>query len=115
MSRTEHNPMAISSYPRLLKNGGFQSFLWTQFLGAFNDNVFKMIVQMKAIELGAQSGSWLALAGAVFVLPFLLFAGWSGQVADRFSKTKVLFPHQCTHTVADPDRLNSQLCSRFAN
>ena len=82
--------MAISSYPRLLKNGGFQSFLWTQFLGAFNDNVFKMIVQMKAIELGAESGSWLALAGAVFVLPFLLFAGWSGQVADRFSKTRVL-------------------------
>ena len=90
MTRTEHKPMANSSYSRLLKNGGFQSFLWTQFLGAFNDNVFKMIVQMKAIELGSQSGSWLALAGAVFVLPFLRFAGWSGQVADHFSKTRVL-------------------------
>jgi len=28
-----------SGFKELLKNGGFQSFLWTQFLGAFNDNV----------------------------------------------------------------------------
>src|SRR5579864_613802 len=33
---------------------------------------------------------YLSLAGAVFVLPFLLFAGYAGQLADRFSKTRVL-------------------------
>jgi acyl-[acyl-carrier-protein]-phospholipid O-acyltransferase/long-chain-fatty-acid--[acyl-carrier-protein] ligase len=76
-----------------LRDGGFQSFLWTQFLAAFNDNVYKMIVSVGAVELAANQllGSrYLSIAGAVFVLPFLLFAGYAGQLADRFSKTRVL-------------------------
>src|SRR6202171_333996 len=80
-------------YAALLADGGFQSFLWTQFLAAFNDNVYKMIVSVGAVELAANQllGSrYLAIAGAVFVLPFLLFAGYAGQLADRFSKTRVL-------------------------
>jgi acyl-[acyl-carrier-protein]-phospholipid O-acyltransferase / long-chain-fatty-acid--[acyl-carrier-protein] ligase len=82
-----------SGYAALLRDGGFQSFLWTQFLAAFNDNVYKMIVSVGAVELAANQllGSrYLAIAGAVFVLPFLLFAGYAGQLADRFSKTRVL-------------------------
>src|SRR5580693_7730289 len=82
-----------SGYTALLGDAGFQSFLWTQFLAAFNDNVYKMIVSVGAVELAANQllGSrYLALAGAVFVLPFLLFAGYAGQIADRFSKTRVL-------------------------
>jgi acyl-[acyl-carrier-protein]-phospholipid O-acyltransferase/long-chain-fatty-acid--[acyl-carrier-protein] ligase len=82
-----------SGYAALVRNGGFQSFLWTQFLAAFNDNVYKMIVSVGAVELAANQllGSrYLAIAGAVFVLPFLLFAGYAGQLADRFSKTRVL-------------------------
>ncbi|HEU0119295.1 MAG TPA: acyl-[ACP]--phospholipid O-acyltransferase [Bryobacteraceae bacterium] len=86
--------MTNSSYGTLLRDRGFQSFLWTQFLGAFNDNVFKMIVSVAAVAYTAgneKAGSqYLALTGAVFVLPFLLFAGWAGQLADRFSKSKVL-------------------------
>jgi acyl-[acyl-carrier-protein]-phospholipid O-acyltransferase/long-chain-fatty-acid--[acyl-carrier-protein] ligase len=84
---------ASSGYPALLADGGFQSFLWTQFLGAFNDNVYKMIVSVAAVEIAAseQVGArYLSLAGAVFVIPFLLFAGYAGQLADRFSKTRVL-------------------------
>src|SRR5580700_6980213 len=80
-------------YATLLADGSFQSFLWTQFLGAFNDNVYKMIVSVGAVELAANrllGARYLALAGAVFVLPFLLFAGYAGQIADRFSKTRVL-------------------------
>ena len=41
--------MTHSSYATLLRDRGFQSFLWTQFLGAFNDNVFKMIVSVAAL------------------------------------------------------------------
>ncbi len=86
-------PTQSSGYAPLLRDGGFQSFLWTQFLGAFNDNVYKMIVSVGAVELAANQmlGSrYLAIAGAVFVLPFLLFAGYAGQLADRVSKTRVL-------------------------
>src|SRR5277367_6345597 len=82
-----------TGYRPLLGNSRFQAFLWTQFLAAFNDNVYKMIVSIFAVQgvVGSdQSSRYLALAGAVFVLPFLLFAGHAGQVADRFSKTRVL-------------------------
>ena len=83
----------LGSYSNLVSDGGFQCFLWTQFLGAFNDNVYKMIVSVGAVELAANQllgSKYLALAGAVFVIPFLLFAGYAGQIADRFSKTRVL-------------------------
>ncbi|HEV2446782.1 MAG TPA: acyl-[ACP]--phospholipid O-acyltransferase, partial [Candidatus Sulfopaludibacter sp.] len=35
-------------------------------------------------------GTYLSLAAAIFVLPSLLFAGWSGHLADAVSKRKVL-------------------------
>ena len=82
-----------TGYGRLLGNSRFQAFLWTQFLAAFNDNVYKMIVSVFALESVAgkdESSRYLALAGVVFVVPFLLFAGHAGQIADRFSKTRVL-------------------------
>ena len=75
----------------LLKKGGFQAFLWTQFLGAFNDNLYKIVVSMRAVQISAASGGlYLSLAGAVFVAPFLLFSGYSGHLADAVSKRTVL-------------------------
>ncbi len=85
--------MANSGFKDVLKNGGFLAFLWTQFLGAFNDNAYRIIVSLRAVHIVAradQSGKYLALAGAIFVLPSLLFTGYSGQLADAISKRKVL-------------------------
>ena len=82
-----------SGFGQLLRNGGFQSFLWTQFLGALNDNIYKMIVSVRAVHLaasGSGGGSYLPLAGAVYVVPFLLFSGYSGRLADSISKRTVL-------------------------
>lgn len=82
-----------ATYRQLASSVGFQSFLWTQFLGAFNDNVFKIVVSLFAVHVatdGTVSSKYLAIAGAVFVLPFLLFAGYAGQIADRFPKNRVL-------------------------
>src|SRR5579862_9081151 len=80
-----------SGFKELVKNGGFQAFLWTQFLGAFNDNLYKMIVSMRAVHVAASTGGeYVSLALAVFVIPFFLFSGYSGQLADRLSKRKVL-------------------------
>jgi acyl-[acyl-carrier-protein]-phospholipid O-acyltransferase/long-chain-fatty-acid--[acyl-carrier-protein] ligase len=93
MSNRTQSVESSGSYARLLTHGGFQAFLWTQFLGAFNDNVYKMIVSITAAAMVASGGGGsraLELAGAVFVIPFLLFAGPAGQLADRFSKTRVL-------------------------
>ncbi|PYT21469.1 MAG: hypothetical protein DMG58_32205, partial [Acidobacteria bacterium] len=85
--------MAASSYTKLLKSVGFQSFLWTQFLGAYNDNVYKILVSLLAVEIGARTGKgsqYLSLAGAIFIVPFLLFSGYSVHLADVFNKRRVL-------------------------
>lgn len=64
----------------------------TQFLGALNDNIYKLLViyffiQMDGIE---NSHRILATTGAIFVLPFLLFSASSGILADRFSKRNII-------------------------
>jgi len=76
--------------PRL-RSFGFQSYLCTQFLGAFNDNLIKLIVIFTALEVFPSEGSRHAsLASLLFLLPFLLFSGWAGLLADRHSKRSVM-------------------------
>src|ERR1035438_9964751 len=79
--------MAHSGFGNVLKNGGFQAFLWTQFLGAFNDSVYQTIV---ALHLGNANPAYVPLVPAVFTLPSLLFSGYSGHLADLVSKRRVL-------------------------
>jgi acyl-[acyl-carrier-protein]-phospholipid O-acyltransferase / long-chain-fatty-acid--[acyl-carrier-protein] ligase len=63
----------------------------TQFLGALNDNIFKLIVAYLLINLKGQSeaSSILAIAGIVFVVPFLLFSNAAGVLADKLSKRNI--------------------------
>jgi acyl-[acyl-carrier-protein]-phospholipid O-acyltransferase/long-chain-fatty-acid--[acyl-carrier-protein] ligase len=85
--------MANSGFQGVLKNGGFQAFLWTQFLGAFNDNAYRILVSLRAVDLVASPAlrdRYLAAATALFVLPSLLFTGYAGHLADAVSKRKVL-------------------------
>ena len=80
--------MAQSGFKQVLSNGGFQAFLWTQFFGAFNDNVFRSIVGLRALH--EQNGRYASLVVGVFVLPSLLFSGYAGHLADAISKRRVL-------------------------
>ena len=48
--------MAAGKYIDILKDRGFFSFFWTQFLGAFNDNFYKIIVTLVALDIPA--GRW---------------------------------------------------------
>jgi len=93
--------MYESSYWKLVRQPGFAWMLATQFLGAFNDNFFKTAVTFYVIDAlveekaaGVQpaldSNFYLGIAGAVFVLPYILFSDYAGQLADMFSKRKVL-------------------------
>src|SRR5216117_1997924 len=94
--------MARDSYRDTLTRPGLQPFLWTQFLGAFNDNLFKIVVSLVAVHAasGADSGRALSLVGAIFILPFLLFSGYAGQVADIYSKRTVLVVTKSLEIVA---------------
>lgn len=72
---------------------GFWCLVIAQFLGAINDHYLKMVVSLSAIEAGLrdQSGvGYLSLSGIALVLPYLLFSGYAGSLADRFDKRRVL-------------------------
>lgn len=73
----------------------FSSFTYlnvTQFLGALNDNIYKLLIVYFFIQLEGIENSHrvLATTGAIFVLPFLLFSASSGTLADRFSKRNII-------------------------
>ena len=62
-------------------------------LGAMNDNVFKngMIIFMAFGGMtlaGMDSNLLVNAAGAVFILPFVLFSAFAGQLADKYEKTR---------------------------
>ena len=84
--------MTDSRYRDLFQVPGFQPFVWTQFLGALNDNLYKQIVSLAAVALALEGDSsrQLSLAQGVFILPFFLFSGWAGRLADVTSKRRVL-------------------------
>ncbi len=76
----------------ILKNKGFLALTITQFFGALNDNAFKMIITLLALELtqNQQAASrYVSLASLIFVIPFLLFSTFAGSLADRVSKRNV--------------------------
>ncbi len=64
----------------------------TQFLGALNDNVFKLLVIYLLINVKgpAAANTILSLAGAIFVIPFLLFSSGAGVLADKISKRTII-------------------------
>ena len=90
--------MTDGRYRDLFQVRGFQPFVWTQFLGALNDNLYKQIVAFAAVAAavahGGSSGE-LSLAQGVFILPFFLFSGYAGRIADVVSKRRVLVATKC--------------------
>src|SRR5512144_3264531 len=83
--------MTTGTYTELLKNRGFFCFFLTQFLGAFNDNFYKMIVTLVALDVaGASAEQYIALIGGLFIAPFLIFSGYAGYFADIHSKRLIL-------------------------
>jgi acyl-[acyl-carrier-protein]-phospholipid O-acyltransferase/long-chain-fatty-acid--[acyl-carrier-protein] ligase len=64
----------------------------TQFLGALNDNIYKLLIVYFLIQIEGSEASHkvLALTGAIFVLPFILFSASSGMLADRYSKRNII-------------------------
>jgi MFS family permease len=79
----------------LLFDKRFWPTYWTQFLGAFNDNVYKnamvILITFKAYTLaGLAVEQMVALCGGVFILPFFLFSAVAGQICDKYPKHKLM-------------------------
>ncbi len=62
----------------------------TQFLGAFNDNLFKQLLLFLAAGYLFPGEDLQGLAFAIFALPFVLFSGMAGDLSERFSKRTVI-------------------------
>ncbi|MGF6509935.1 MFS transporter [Paraburkholderia sp. 32] len=82
---------AHESQFRLLGQRRFAPFFWTQFLGAMNDNVFKigftsLVTYHAARFSGVDPKTAAFLISAIFILPFVLFSATSGQIADKYDK-----------------------------
>lgn len=80
---------------KLLRMKKFAPFFWTQFCGAFNDNVFKNSLMLTlAFHAGnvakGESDILMNLAAGLFILPFFLFSATAGQIADKFDKSKII-------------------------
>ncbi|MGH8561826.1 MAG: MFS transporter, partial [Nevskiales bacterium] len=89
--------MSANNQFALLGQKRFGPFFLTQFLGAFNDNVFKnALVILLAFQAAGPAGAGLDasvlvnLAAGLFILPFFLFSATCGQFADKYEKSRLM-------------------------
>jgi len=78
----------------LLRERRFLPLFVTQFLGAFNDNLFKtamvILVTYYVYSDPTKEATFNAISGAVFILPFFLFSALAGQLADSSDKARII-------------------------
>ena len=78
----------------LLRSRRFVPIFVTQFLGAFNDNLFRTAMVMLVIygiyRDAAQEATFSAVAGGLFILPFFLLSALAGQLADSTDKARMV-------------------------
>ncbi|HEV2044355.1 MAG TPA: MFS transporter, partial [Sphingomicrobium sp.] len=78
----------------LLRTRRFLPIFVTQFLGAFNDNLFRtsmiMLVIYGIYRDAEQEATFSAIAGGLFILPFFLLSALAGQLADSSDKAKII-------------------------
>ena len=80
---------------RLIGERRFGPFFFTQFLGAFNDNVLKnaivILITFETVRLAAVAAPVAVnIAAGLFVLPFFLFSATAGQLADKYDKAAII-------------------------
>ncbi|WP_018989410.1 MFS transporter [Aromatoleum toluclasticum] len=85
----------MSSQFKLMGERRFRPFFLTQFLGAFNDNVYKnalvvLITFQAARYTTLAPGVLVNLAAGIFILPFFLFSATAGQLADKYEKSRLI-------------------------
>lgn len=84
----------MSSQFSLFKTRRFSAMFATQFLGAFNDNVFKqalilVLTYTAAAKMGVAVSLLNNLAALLFILPYFLFSALAGQIADKYEKSSL--------------------------
>ena len=76
----------------LITQRRFLPYFCTQFMGAFNDNIYKnalaiLITYTLVLE---NQAILLNIAAIAFILPFFLFGSTAGQLADKYEKSMLI-------------------------
>ena len=85
-----------SGNPGLYSDRSFWGMAVTQFLGAFNDNLFKFLILLlvtpaaQAIAAGEEAKDLQSEAMIIFASAFMLFSGFAGYLADKTSKRTII-------------------------
>lgn len=78
----------------LMKERRFLPLFATQFLGAFNDNLFKnamiFFATYQLFNSVEAETRFSAIATGIFILPFFLFSALAGQLADSYDKARIM-------------------------
>src|SRR3954469_14572624 len=94
MDLPEQVPGAERSQFALLKVRRFLPFFLTQFLGAFNDNLFRNALVVSLTYGAATTADKAAVmsnaAQGLFILPFFLFSALAGQLAGKYEKSRLI-------------------------
>lgn len=82
----------MASQLNLFRRQVFTSMFFTQFFGAFNDNIFKqalilVLTYSAAAKLETEVSLLNNLAALLFILPYFLFSALAGQIADKYEKS----------------------------
>jgi acyl-[acyl-carrier-protein]-phospholipid O-acyltransferase/long-chain-fatty-acid--[acyl-carrier-protein] ligase len=84
----------FAALPPLHRDRAFWGMTITQFLGAFNDSVYKQLVLLLCLSIVVTGGSEPAdkqfWAQSIFAISFVLFSGISGWWCDRVRKRSVI-------------------------
>ena len=84
----------IQNVRHLLRARRFLPLFSTQFLGAFNDSLFKqavvLFVTYQLFSDPHKEFQFSAIAQALFILPFFLFSALAGQLADKYEKSRLI-------------------------
>ncbi len=80
---------------KLLMSLRFGPYFLTQFLGAFNDNLYKnaliiLITYTLAAKAGLNTDTMVNLSAGLFILPYFLFSAFAGQLADKMEKSRYI-------------------------
>jgi MFS family permease len=97
-TETLNERLDTTALPTLYADKSFWGMTVTQFLGAFNDNLFKQLILLLSITVIAggaadgkpqtQDNQWIA--GFVFTVPFLAFTGIAGYLSDKHGKRTIV-------------------------
>jgi 1-acyl-sn-glycerol-3-phosphate acyltransferase len=85
--------MSEQSQFALLGKKRFLPFFLTQFIGAFNDNIFKqslILAILFKITTTADKDLLVNLCALLFILPFFLFSALGGQFGEKFAKDALI-------------------------